>query len=276
MHNDRYFANIAFREPDSSITPHVALFIVQFVALWSPPFRGRRLLFGSLIICLAIQAHLNPHFTNTVALAQPFTIAWSYYMATLAKLLFSDTPGPESNYWRANDQAKAALLYSGFGWQKLRWAIMLVFNQRGVRWNHQVKNVPQARQQNKGRFLIQQAIQFVKCMMVADLLFELTRRIMFTTPDGSVGHVNSKYLTLNHPDWRWDIARAYVFGATPYFMLSMQYAQFAFIAVLLGFSKPEVSNCPIPKCIYPIRKHLTCTAGLAITVRRSEGDNNSA
>ncbi|KAL1604767.1 hypothetical protein SLS60_004307 [Paraconiothyrium brasiliense] len=160
-------------------------------------------------------------------------------MATLAKLLFSAEPGPESSYWRIDKPAKEALKFAAFGWRKLVWAVMLVFNQRGVRWNHQVKNVRIVPKQRKIRFLAVQAFQFVKCMLVADVLFELTRRLMFTAPDGTVGDMNSKYLTLRHENWGWSFAKALVFGSTPYFMLSMQYAQFAFIAVLLGFSKPE-------------------------------------
>lgn len=241
MELDRDKPNTTFVQPQSSIVPHLALYLVQFVALASPPFRGRRILFSWSIIILAILAQLNPHFTNDVALAQPFTIAWSYYMATLAKLLFSDNPGPESNYWRCDKAEKEALSYPSFGWRKLVWTVMLVFNQRGVRWNHQVKNVPNIHQQSRARFLAYQACQFGKFMLIADLLFELTRRLIFTSPDGTVGQLNSKYLTLHHEDWIWSLAKAAVFGATPYFMLSMQYAQFAFVSVLLGLSQPAVS-----------------------------------
>jgi len=239
MSDEKAIANTIFREPTASIVPHVCLYLIQFVALASPPFRGRRVLFSSIIIALAIQTQLHPHFTNNVALAQPFTIAWSYYMATLAKLMFS-SDGPEARYWRIDKPIAEARSYLGYGWKKLVWATMLIFNQRGIRWNHQVKNVPQTQQRDKIKFLFWQAYQFCKCMMIADLLFELTRRLMFTPPDGAVGAVNSRYLSLHHPDWRWSFSKALVFGATPYFMLSMQYAQFAFIAVLLGLSKPEV------------------------------------
>jgi hypothetical protein len=162
-------------------------------------------------------------------------------MATLAKLLFSDDPGPEVNYWRSDKPVNEAAGYRGFGWRKLRWAMALALNQRGVRWNHQVKNVPKTPQPSTSRFLAYQAFQFVKCLLVADLLFELTRRLIFTTPDGRVGHMNSKYLTLRHGNWGWSFARALVFGSTPYFMLNMQYAQFAFLGVLSGLSKPEVT-----------------------------------
>lgn len=117
---------------------------------------------------------------------------------------------------------------------------MLVFNQRGIRWNFQIKNVPASPKEPKSKFLARQALQFGKCMLIADLLFELTKRWMFTPNGAALGELNSKYLTLWHPDLRWSFAKALVFGATPYFMLSMQYAQFSFLAVFLGLSKPEV------------------------------------
>ncbi|MCJ1380203.1 hypothetical protein MMC17_003306 [Xylographa soralifera] len=231
--------NLTLRTPDASIIPHILLYLVQVLALVSPPFRGRAALFGCLILALAIQAHLNPHFTNNVGLAQPFTIGWSYYIATLAKLVFSGEQGPEAYYWRVDRPAKEALNFAAFTWKKFIWALMLVFNQRGIRWNHQVKNVPRMNATRKPAFLARQAYEFVKCLLVADLLFQLSIRLFFTSPDGQIGMSNSKYLTIRHSDWRWSFAKAFVFGATPYFMLSMQYAQLSFFAVLLGFSKPE-------------------------------------
>ncbi|KAJ8069763.1 hypothetical protein OCU04_000182 [Sclerotinia nivalis] len=231
--------NTTLREPESSVIPHILLFVCQFVALALFRFSGRRPFFCIAIIVLAIWAHFHPHFTNNIALAQPFTIAWSYYMNTLAKLIFSGEEGPEAHYWRIDKPPKEAISYAAFGIQKLRWAIMLVFNQRGIRWNFQIKNVPASPKESRGKFLIRQALQFGKCMFIADLLFELTKHWIFTPSGAALGELDSKYLTLWDPDLRWSFAKALVFGSTPYFMLSMQYAQFAFLAVLLGLSKPE-------------------------------------
>ncbi|CAG8972407.1 hypothetical protein HYALB_00007161 [Hymenoscyphus albidus] len=230
--------NSTLHEPDSSFIPHILLFAIQFVALASPPFRGRRTLFSTAIIILAVHVHIHPHFTNNVALAQPFTIAWSYYMNTLAKLLFSHNPGPEFNYWRMDQPPREALSYTAFSAKKILWAITLVFNQRGIPWNFQIKHVPSASTTKRASFLAKQAFEFLKCFFIADLLFELNTRL-FTPPDGRVGWVDSQNLTLRHPDFRWNFVKAFVFGATPYFMLSMQYAQFAFFAVLFRLSKPE-------------------------------------
>ncbi|KAF2972983.1 hypothetical protein GQX73_g506 [Xylaria multiplex] len=106
---------------------------------------------------LRVYAHLHPHFTNDVGVAQPFTIAWSYYLATLAKLLFSGPGGPETRFWRLNSTPQEATRYRAFSWRKIRWAFALIANQRGVRWNHEVKNVHPPEARGKAHFLALQA-----------------------------------------------------------------------------------------------------------------------
>ena len=232
--------NLAFYEPTGSITPHILLYVVQFIFLASPPFRRRSGLFTGIVIVLAVQAQVQPHFTNNIGLAQPFTIAWSYYFSTLEKFLFTGEQGPEGTFWRIDQPAREALSFRGFSFAKWKWASMIMFNQRGIRWNHQVKNVPEMEKREKSTFLLWQVWDFIKGMLVADLLFQLSIRLFFTSPDGQIGMLNSKYLTLRHPNYGWSFIKAFVFGATPYFMVSAQYAQMSFLAVLLGFSKPEV------------------------------------
>ena len=112
---------LALLPPTASIIPHIALYVVQIFALLFHPSKGRNHVFSILITGLAVYAHLHPHFTNDPGVAQPFTIGWSYYMATLAKLLFSGPSGPEAKYWHADRPQAEALSYSAFGWQKLRW-----------------------------------------------------------------------------------------------------------------------------------------------------------
>lgn len=232
------------REPSASIVPHISLYLVQVVALASPHFRGRKHVFAVIILVLCIYAHIYPHFTNNVGLAQPFTIAWSYYMATLAKLVFSGPSGPEGEYWHVDRQKQEALGYRAFGWRKIRWALALIFNQRGVRWSHETKNVHPVEKTGKAEFLLLQAWNVLEYLLVADLLFNLSRRLFFTGLDGVVGNVSGRELTLRHPSWRWSFFKALVFGSTPYFMLSMQYSLLAFLAVALGISHPVVcSSC---------------------------------
>ncbi|KAH6657452.1 membrane bound O-acyl transferase family-domain-containing protein [Truncatella angustata] len=230
---------LSLRAPSASIVPHAALYAVQVLALILPPFRCRNHIFAGLIVGLAVYTHLHPHFTNDPGLAQPFSIAWSYYLATLAKLLFTGPSGPEGDFWRIDRPKQEALGYRALSWQKIRWAFALILNQRGVRWNHQVKNVHPVQTTKKSKFLALQTLEFIKCFLIADLLFSLSRRFFFTDANGVVGTIRSDDLTLRHPDRRWSFAKTLVFAAMPYFMLSMQYVQLSIVAVALGISKPE-------------------------------------
>lgn len=239
MPADFHTPNTIFQEPQSSIIPHILLYIVQYIALISPQSQYRRVTFNVLIIGLAVYSLTHPHFTNDLTIAQPFNIGWSFYLATLAKLNFSDLV--ELDYWRVDEPAGAAGKYTAFGYAKTRWAMSLMLNTRGIRWNYEVKNVPSKPKQTKLAFVVSYALKFVKNLLLADLFFQLGIRLLYTTPDGQVGQMNSKYMTMRHKDWRWSFAKAFVFGATPYFAMSMQYAQFAIIAVLFGFTLPDVS-----------------------------------
>jgi hypothetical protein len=237
--SDRSGPSTVFREPESPILPHVLLYVVQLIALASPQFRYRRAFFSLLIICLAGYAITHPYFTDDMATAQPFNIGWSFYLATLAKLNFSNPP--EMNFWRIDRSSREAKGYTAFEYSKTKWAAGLILNTRGIRWNHQVKNVSTKPKQTKFSFLVSQAFEVAKNLLFADFLFQMGIRLFYTAPDGRVGQMNSKFMTMRHEDWRWSIAKAFVFGATSYFTMSMQYAQFAFAAILLGFSQPEVS-----------------------------------
>jgi hypothetical protein len=236
--DDSHVPNTTIAEPQYSIYPHIGLYLVQILALASPPFQNRRTIFNAILIPLAVYALSHPYFTKDMAVAQPFNIGWSFYLATLAKLNFDDPP--ERHYWRIDRPAKEVTSYSPFGLEKLKWSASLMLNTRGIRWNHQVKNVPVVRPTTKTRFLILNAYRFIKNLILVDLCFQLGIRLIWTSPDGQIGQFNSKYMSLRHDDWRWSFLRCLVFGATPYFMMSMQYAQFAFGAVLLNISKPEV------------------------------------
>ena len=241
-------ANLQLHTPTGSIIPHVLLWAIQPLALASPPFRGRRILSVMTIIALAVSSQVHPHFTNDIALAQPFTISWSVYLATLEKILFAADTGPEASFWHIDKPAREAINYAAFSYQKLRWAIALMFNMRGIRWSHEVKNIQKASTSSRSRFLVTQVMAFLYYGLAADLVVQLGIRWFYTAPDGQVGDLNSKYLTLRHSDWRWSFAKAYIFGATPYFICCMQYTLFSILAVLLGLSKPEVSAMKIRPC----------------------------
>jgi hypothetical protein len=237
---ERNRPNRQLLKPTGSITPHILLWMVQIVALASPRFRCRRLVFAGAIIATAIASQINPHFTNDIALAQPFTIGWSNYLSTLEKILFSGPGEWEGSLWHVDKPPQEATAYSAFGYPKVRWAIALLINLRGILWNFQVKNVPAARRKTRSAFLTGQLVNVLYYVVMADLMVQLGIRFFYTTPDGTIGALNTKYLTLRHRSWRWSFAKAFVFGAAPYYMVCLQYNMFSLPAVLLGISKPEV------------------------------------
>ena len=209
-------SNAVLRQPTSSATPHVLLWVVQMVALTLPPFRGRRELFVAVVLALASHAQLNPHFSNNLSLVQPAAISWSFYLSTLEKFLSSGDAEVEGTFWRIDRPEKEALAYGAFTISKLRWASMLMFNQRLIRWNRQVKNVPPLQQSSRTSFLTRRLYELVRNVLVVDLLSQLWLRLFYTSPGGEVGMVNSKFLSLRHSDWRLDLVRCLVFGALPY------------------------------------------------------------
>ena len=228
--------------PHGSKLPHILLWIIQIVALASPRFRGRSALFSVAILVLAVIANIEPCFTNNIAEAQPFTIAWSNYLSTLEKLVFhGDAAGPEPDFYRLDHEPGEALGYTGFGPYKLLWSIVLLINLRGVRWSYQVKNVPFTRPGEKRRaFLLRQIPNVIYYSLMADLMVQLGIRLFYTPVKGSIGAVNSKFLTLRHHNWIWSFSKSLVFGAQPYYFVCLQYNLCSIPAVLLGLSKPEV------------------------------------
>lgn len=231
---DHNHSGRTLKEPDASILPHILLWLCQVVALACPAFRGRRALFSTLIIALAIECNLNPYFTTNFDLAQPFSLAWSFYLATLSKLLFSGRQGPESCYWRIDHPTQEAKSYHAFGTEKFRWAAVLMFNQRGIRWNHQVAKVPPSPHKGRKDFLARQILKCGACFFMADLSFEIYRRTNLLT---GANHD----ATSGHSHLARDFLKMMSFGSLPYFALNMQYSLGALIAVSLRFSVPEVS-----------------------------------
>jgi hypothetical protein len=239
-------ANDILTEPVDSILPHVLLYAVQLVTLVSPKFPGRRFVFSGILLALLVQAQLHPHFTEDISKAQPFCIQWSFLLASLEKLLLSGDEGPERHFWRIDAGKEEAESYPAFGLRKLKWAIAMFINQRGVGWNYEVKNVPQCTDMKKSTFVRKQLVQLVKYYILADLCFQLGIWFFYTNPEtGIVGDIDSKLITLEYACPGWIFVTRYVFAATPYFALSMQYTLFSIIGVSLGLGTPKVGMASI-------------------------------
>ncbi|KAI0516996.1 toxin biosynthesis protein [Xylaria bambusicola] len=232
-------ANDTLHAPNASIIPHLLLCFAQIFALASPPHQSLRIGFITVISVLAIYCNMHPHFTNNLDLAQPFSLAWSFYLPTIAKLCISENKITEARFWRVDRDPAEAMRYAPFRAKKIWWALALMFNQRGIRWSHQVKNVPQQPIVSHSRFLMTQVLRFCWFLCCADLCYEIHQRVNLTSPDGTVGNLNSKYLSVYHSNWSWSLLKTFSIGMLPYFMLSMQYALGGFLAVLFNFSIPQ-------------------------------------
>jgi hypothetical protein len=225
---------------DGSIMPHILLLVAQIIVLSAPRFRGRRILSTGTILLLACLAQRS-RFSNVLAPANFASLAWPHVMATLQKIIFAGPQGPEGDLWRIDRPRKEALSYAAFRFRKIRWAIVLIINLRGIRWNWQVKNVPEAPLNlTRGRFVIRYTYEFLRDLLMADILTHLLSRMVFADVDGQLGNLDSKYLTLYDERWVASFLKTLVYGAGPYYFINLYYLVFAIPCVTLGISQPEV------------------------------------
>ncbi|KAF2179246.1 hypothetical protein K469DRAFT_754016 [Zopfia rhizophila CBS 207.26] len=225
--------------PSTAAVLHISLLVLQVFFYISPPFPGRRFLCVTTITLLAIAPHFVGPVSDKPGDAQPYGLLWPIYLSTLDKFLFTNANGPEESYWRADRPAREAMAMRSFGPRKIKWAAAMMFNTRGVRWNWEVKNLPPKPRASKRYFLLSQTFVFFKMLFMSDVLLQLSERLFWTPRDGQPRFLDSKYLTVTHPDWRWSFFKVLVFACGPYFFVNMQYAAAAVIAVLLNLSKPE-------------------------------------
>ena len=130
--------------------------------------------------------------------------------------MLSGEDGPEALFWSLDHREKEALSYPIFSFKELNWAVMIFLNQRGIGWNHQVKNVPESKPQKKSKFLKERIGQFMINFLLTDLLFQLGIHLFYTNhANGIVGDVDAKYISLDYRDYRWNHFATFVFGATP-------------------------------------------------------------
>lgn len=220
---------------DPAVTIHVSQLVFQLVALASPPFPGRRFLVVTVLVVLAIAPHFTDFATDVPGDAQPFALLWPIYLGSLNEFLCATGDGPEDSYWHIDQPAREARAMMPWGLRKFKWAAALILNTRGIRWNWEVSKVTPKPTATRGRFLAGQVLQFFKMLLMSDLLFQLSERLLWTPrPE------DSKNLTVDHPDWRWSFIRVLVWACGPYFFVSLQYVTATIIGVGLGLSQPEV------------------------------------
>ncbi|KAI1439026.1 membrane bound O-acyl transferase family-domain-containing protein [Xylaria sp. CBS 124048] len=231
------------REPTGSPWPHYALMALHIGLLVGPDFRYRRTVAGVGTVVLMAVCWSNPNFTTDIGQAQPFSLTWSTYLATLEKLvLLPRGVSTERAFYRVHEPPER-VSFAAFSLRKLLWAAALVFNMRGIGWNYQVKNVPSLSARSARSRLDFIATRFVAAayfLFMIDLASHATVNIFYTNEQTLVaGDVDSKYLRIwDHRSLIWSFIRGLTFAVQPYYGIQLQYTVSSIIAVGLGISKP--------------------------------------
>ena len=219
---DAYLQKLHF----GSLLPHFFLPFAQILALSLPPFTGRSEIFVPSIAALAFLSYTNlvteDHTCRLAMLNQ-----WWIFLATVEKLLFSNV---EEDYYR-KDRAKAEALSMSLGVEKIKWALSLLTNPRGIGWNFEVKGVPAAdKPLSRRKFLRYQLSNYIKYFVITDLIHVYAVRQMH------VSGVEPSLLTIRSNTWSGSLLNAVFAGLKIYFPLQLAYTAGSIVTVLLNLS----------------------------------------
>ena len=217
--------------------PHVLLVLLQVVTLVMPGFRGRQMIMSTALVVVFLVSRTRPHFTNDVGRIQPFILNWAAWLSVLEKTLTSGAKGPEESFWRIDRPAREATAMRAFGLRKLKWAVAMLLNMRGIRWNYEVKNVERLQPVSQLIFLRRHIPHILHLLFMGDMVSEIWRHFMFSTG------TNPKYLTVRSSSITYRFAWTWLCGLVPYYLIQIQYVMCSIICVATGISKPEVSFC---------------------------------
>jgi hypothetical protein len=214
-----------------NLLPHFILLPIQLLCLLLPPFKGRALLFVPIIAVIAYSTYTN-HPGNAVADRAMAGVHWTVFVGTLEKLIFSR---PESDFWRLTRGPKDAFSLWPFSFGKLKWALGLCLNLRGIGWNFQVKGVPKPdAPQKKWGFLRFQLVKYARCYLINDLVF-----VYFTKYHHEPGTRLSD-LTLYSDNYARFFLNCFLAGCKLYFPLQMNYTLASILGVFSGLTEPKV------------------------------------
>jgi hypothetical protein len=226
-----------------AVAVHLGLLAVQLVVLAGPPFAGRNALAVAAVVALAAAAHVTGPASPNAAEAQPYTLLWPVYLATVEKAVTAarSSSSIERCYWRYDRGAYEAARMRPFGLAKCRWAAALLVNPRLVRWNLEAKNVPPPITTPKAKFLGAQLVALVKMVLITDFLLQMGIRLFWTPPPGAGARfADSKHLSIRDPALGWSFFKTLLFACGPYFFMNMQYVAVSLVAVTLQLSQPIV------------------------------------
>jgi len=217
-------ATVGVRPTLGNVLPHILLPLSMILGLASPPFRGRGV-FWTTVIGYLVYRSLLDEYPSDGQFRYVVAQSWFWYIPTIQKLLCSE---PEQDYWRL-DKPQAEAAHMSFGLEKLRWAVALLINPRGIGWNFQIKSVPhpEYRKEQKCRFLIRQTLRLLQgyFLVEAALLYLRTCKL----PD-----------LLDNMTWEKQIVIGLAFGGMVYGSWLLQWSTVSILGVVSGLSKPNV------------------------------------
>ena len=237
-------ATLAELPVSASHSPHFLLPLVQILALALPPFENRALIFVPFIAGLAYASATNlaPYSNELRAV---FISQWPWYLGTIADLLFAQ---PERQYWRL-DRPKREAESMSFGWEKLKWAVALWANPRGINWSYQIRGLRDGPAPNtKWRFLLHQLRWYLLCYLAVDVTMVYTSRHFY--PPG----VDTSTLTVRADTWLRSLYNSFHILFQVNFQLQYQYYVASMVTVLFDIAKPEVCRSHFPSTTLVIER----------------------
>jgi hypothetical protein len=192
---------------------------LTLLSLLAPPFSHRGALFSLSIILPLVLAQFIEPFSNNTSTRFSISLLWYLYLGTLPKILFCI---PEQTYWRQGHTLEA-VQYPAFSKQKLKWAIALLCNNRGIGWNFLVKGVPASPVgESRGVFVKKR----VRDMVVVFAMVDVTGLYLRKLHGEEVGGVERLAVVL-------------AIGAQASGGTSFHYAYMSAFAVGTGLSSPQ-------------------------------------
>jgi hypothetical protein len=218
-----FTAKASSQPAEGSFIPHILLPCANILALASPPFRGRGLLWSFVIGSLAYLSLFDKYPSDT-GIRYGLSCIWVFYLWTLGMLLFTD---PELTYWRL-DRPRAEAASMPFGFRKLQWAAALWINPRGIGWNHQVKGVRLVKEpSSKWWFVLQQCSWLLVCYVAVVCMTGYLSRHPYPGDRDSITLMRRVITEL-------DMAIMIAFGWT------MQWTMVSIVGIATGLSQPQV------------------------------------
>ncbi|KAI9829498.1 MAG: hypothetical protein M1819_006318 [Sarea resinae] len=233
------------------------LFSNQLVALvqWppSPPFsrnvtNGWRVLSAIMISGQWMLAVWQlKYLTDDSSRIMGISTLWSQALATVEKVLFASPRGPHWDYWQVVDVREPrtrprSLVLAGPSSlslsQRLKWALGLIFNPRGIGWNFQLKHVS-AVNPSRLALIVGRTKALFWTVLLVDLSTQVTLRTSFASSHGSVGKIDSRHITLRDPNFVRGFTRTLAFGSSAYLYMSMTHLLTSIVAVGTGLSAPQ-------------------------------------